>query len=90
MRALEKWLKCWRPPRPMDNSTTVDGGGSWGGGHFDPATGQTGNIPDPEDEDGWLERRRTKALNQKQVASSKEQFHDRRMRKKAIRTVPLP
>jgi hypothetical protein len=59
--ALEKWLKCWKPRSSGRGNGTTDGGGSWGDGHFDPATGATGSFPDVEDEESWLALKRPTA-----------------------------
>ncbi|KAF2434744.1 hypothetical protein EJ08DRAFT_428848 [Tothia fuscella] len=61
-KALEKWLKCWKSPVLEGGNSTTDGGGSWGDGHFNPATGSVGQLPEVEDEDDWRRKKKMKPL----------------------------
>lgn len=94
--ALEKWLKCWRAPRPGNNTGVIDGGGTWGSGHFNPKTGKTGEFPDPADEEGWTEvkrkgRKRFADVETRAILSSQAKLLGARpIRKMKMRTVPLP
>ncbi|QDS70251.1 hypothetical protein FKW77_007376 [Venturia effusa] len=95
--ALEKWLKCWRPPRPGNSTSPVDGGGAWGLGHFDPRTGKTGKLPDPANEQGWVEANGEKKKNfidtEKRPSAPLPPVKPRRprsVRTRKMRTVPLP
>jgi hypothetical protein len=90
--ALEKWLKCWKPTPGRGNGTT-DGGGSWGGGHYNPATGSIGQLPDVDDEDSWATRAKKMIVGlpgQKTASRNSSPVRPRAIRKRGIRTTPYP
>ncbi|TID19400.1 peptidase S28 [Venturia nashicola] len=98
--SLEKWLKCWKEPRIGNITSPIDGGGTWGAGHYNPSTGRTGALPDPNDEEGWageLRKAKKHFVNllkrsvQRSVPSPPDKVqHTRPMGKTKLRTVPLP
>jgi hypothetical protein len=88
-QALEKWLKCWKPPiNGRGGNETTDGGGTWGDGHFNPATGSVGQLPDVDDEDDW--RRKVVQPMPRMAPRPKQQTRARKIRRGRIRKVPLP